>query len=113
MNEATTQEMSAQTSEKQVRATVDDEQFAIEWTKIIANGGTVQEVADSLGLSKEYTQQRSVQLRKGLKEYGVELPKAQGRERRKKSLDTVAAALQSLMSSIDTLDNEAEAESHS
>ena len=46
-----------------------------------------------------------------LKEYGVELPKAQGRERRKKSLDTVAAALQSLMSSIDTLDNEAESHS--
>jgi len=106
-----TQEVAEQTDEKRTRTTVDDEHFAIEWTKVISNGGTVQDVADSLGLSKEYTQQRSVQLRKGLKDYGVSLPKAQGRERRKKSLDTVAAALQTLMSSIDKLDNEAEGES--
>ncbi len=104
MSDVTTKKKPATTK----RTPVDDEMFAVEWTKIISNGGTVQDVADALGLSKEYTQQRSVQLRKELKNYDVDLPKAKGRQRRKKSLDTVAAALQSLMTEIDELDNSAQ-----
>ena len=104
MSDVITKEKPATTK----RTPVDDEMFAVEWTKIISNGGTVQDVADALGLSKEYTQQRSVQLRKELKNYDVDLPKAKGRQRRKKSLDTVAAALQSLMTEIDELDNSAQ-----
>ena len=105
MSNVATKEKPATTTK---RTPVDDEMFAVEWTKIITGGGTVQDVADALGLSKEYTQQRSVQLRKELKNYDVDLPKAKGRQRRKKSLDTVAAALQSLMTEIDELDNSAQ-----
>ena len=106
MNDVATQEMSS-ASPKVNRTPVDDETFAIQWTKIITNGGTVLDVSEALGLSKEYTQQRSVQLRKDLREYNVELPKAKGRQRRKKSLDTVAEALTSLMATIDELDEAA------
>ena len=78
--------------------------WATTWTNTISNDGTVEQVAELLGLSRDYTQQRSVQLRKELREHGVELPKVQNRRKKVKDTASVAPAVADLLKQVDELD---------
>jgi predicted PilT family ATPase len=92
---------------KESRNPVGDEEFAIKWTEVMLSGdGTVQEVAELLGLSKDYVQQRSVQLRRELKEHnGTKLPKASGRPHKKKDTAGVAKLVADILKSHNLVEN--------
>ncbi len=92
------------TNVSQERHVVSDMEFATTWTNTISNDGTVEQVAELLGLSRDYTQQRSVQLRKELREHGVELPKVQNRRKKVKDTASVASAVADLLKQVDELD---------
>ena len=85
--------------EKESRKVVTDMQFATTWTDTMMkrDSGSVQEVAELLGLSKAYVQQRSVQLRRELRKHGVELPKASNRQHKKKETINIANAISALL----------------
>ena len=92
------------TNVSQERHVVSDMEFATTWTNTISNDGTVEQVAELLGLSRDYTQQRSVQLRKELRDHGVELPKVQNRRKKVKDTASVASAVADLLKQVDELD---------
>ena len=84
------------------RHNIDDETFALEWTSIITEGGTVQDVADKLGMKKSYVQARSTALRKALQEATppFELPKAR-REVKEKDYNSLATRLNAAIQELD------------
>ena len=92
---------------KESRNPVGDEEFAIKWTEVMTKpDGTVQQVAELLGLSKDYVQQRSVQLRRELKEHnGTKLPKASGRPHKKKDTAGVAKLVADMLKSHNLVEN--------
>ena len=89
------------------RHNIDDETFALEWTGIITNGGTVQDVADKLGMKKSYVQARSTALRKALASATppFELPKAR-RETQEKDYDSLASRLNQAIAELNSDDVE-------
>ncbi len=91
---------------KESRNPVGDHEFALKWTEVMMEpDGTVQQVAELLGLSKDYVQQRSVQIRRELREHNVELPKASGRPHKKKDTIGVAKAVAEMLKSHGSVEN--------